>query len=170
MYIRTRTTAWLRSAEFAAFKCPGQILTQRFLHVIFHGRKQELFCRGSEQTRCQLLAGKYHFQPHLQFPTDVSAFQSNGNFMDHFLILLFPRREQQTQNALRNTVVSSQNALQSNVPSRSGRHSQTSQLWVRFIRRTRHHLQPASCIKVSAVQQLSLENLKMSPKGRADGS
>lgn len=90
-----------KSEEFVAFQCLGQILTQRFLHVIFHGRKQELFCRGSEQTRCQLLAGKYHFQPHSQAPTDVSAFQSNGNFMDHFLLLLlFPGMEQQIQNAL----------------------------------------------------------------------
>lgn len=96
------------SEEFDAFQCLGQILTQRFLHVIFHGRKQELFCRGSEQTRCQFLAGKYHFQPHSQAPTDVSAFQSNGNFMDHFLLLLlFPGMEQQIQNALGNAVVSS---------------------------------------------------------------
>lgn len=85
-HIRTCTTAWPRRAEFAAFGRLGQVLTQRFLHVIFHGRKQELFCRGSEQTKCQLLAGKYHFQPHLQSPTDVSAFQRNRNFMDHFLL------------------------------------------------------------------------------------
>lgn len=97
-----------RSEEFVAFQCLGQILTQRFPHVIFHGRKQELFCRGSEQMRCQLLAGKYHFQPHSQAPTDVSALQSNGNFMDHFLLLLlFPGMEQQIQNALGNTAVSS---------------------------------------------------------------
>lgn len=55
-----------KSEQFAAFQCLGQILTQRFLHVVFHGREQELFCTGSEQMRCQLLAGKYHFQPHSQ--------------------------------------------------------------------------------------------------------
>lgn len=41
--------------------------------------------------------------------------------------------------------------------------SQTTQLWIRLIWRSRHHLQPDSCIKVSLVQRLSLEKLKMPP-------
>lgn len=150
-----------KSEDFAAFQCLGQILTQRFLHVIFHGRKQELFCRGSEQTRCQLLAGKYHFQPHSQALTDVSALQSNGNFMDHFLLLLlFPGMEQQIQNALGTQWSPPETQFRAVSPADQETESNHSVVgWVPLENQTPSATRQLH--KGSTVQQLSLEKLKI---------